>query len=234
MTMEKVILSVIFLSMPIVNGLPSNAYYLIDINNSALSNESYCSNILVNQEVYRIPEQCQHHLLCTPYYCDDKSFRCIKIREALCCLYKYFQSNCQQDNTFRVKDLFRSVYFQISIEHGYCEINLERIERNDQAYCIADEQETQLTTTQTVPTTVPSPIRSSVKYFHRRPSLSSLLHHHHHHQSPHLTAVRQNYSMLLNSDHLRRFTIIENVPSTSSRIFINCFLIIIFLLSISV
>ena len=73
----------------IINGLPSNSYYLIDIDNNISTNESYCSNILINDQIYRIPKECQHHLICDPYYCDDKSFRCIKIRETLCCLNKY-------------------------------------------------------------------------------------------------------------------------------------------------
>ncbi|CAF0734373.1 unnamed protein product [Rotaria sp. Silwood1] len=223
--MKKIIfLAIVFLLIPIISCLPSNSFYLINIDNNLLSNESYCSNILINQHIYRIPKQCHHHLLCNSYYCDDKPFRCMKIRETLCCLYKYFQLNCQQDNFIQIKDLFRSVYFYISIEHGYCEINLERIEKNDQAYCIStiEETTTKILSTQTIKTTVSSTIRSSFKYFHRR--LSSLY--------PHRIATRQNYSSLTNLDYLRQVTIIENVSSKCSKIFIDCFLIIIFLLSI--
>jgi hypothetical protein len=102
MIIDKQIFLPFFLLIPILNGLPSNSYYLIDIDNNFSSNESYCSNIFTNEQIYRIPKQCHHHLLCDPYYCDDKSFRCIKIRETLCCLYKYFQLNCQLDNSIRI------------------------------------------------------------------------------------------------------------------------------------
>ncbi|CAF0724542.1 unnamed protein product [Rotaria sordida] len=221
MIMKKIILLVIIvLFIPIINCFPSNSFYLINIDKNLLSNESYCSNILINQHIYRIPKQCHHHLLCNSYYCDDKSFRCMKIRETLCCLYKYFQLNCQQDNFIQIKDLFRSIYFYMSIEHGYCEINLERIEKNDQAYCISNIEET--LTTQTIKTIISSTIRSSFKYFHRRPS--SLY--------PHRQATRQNYSSLTNLDYLRQVTIIESISSKCSKIFIDSFLIIIFLLSI--
>ena len=127
----------------IIIGIPSNSYYLIDIDTNLSLNTSYCSNILINKNLYHIPSQCHSHLLCTPYHCDDKSFRCIKIRETLCCLYKYIQKNCQKEN---FKDHFRSIYFHISIQHGYCEINLERIEQNDHSYCIANHHETTTTT----------------------------------------------------------------------------------------
>jgi len=147
MIIDKQIFLLFFLLIPIINGLPSNSYYLIDIDNNFSSNESYCSNIFTTEQIYRIPNQCHHHLLCDPYYCDDKSFRCIKIRETLCCLYKYFQLNCQLDNSIQIKDLFRSIYFQMSIEHGYCEINLERIEQNDHSYCLAQNLETTTSTT---------------------------------------------------------------------------------------
>ncbi|CAF2335187.1 unnamed protein product [Rotaria sp. Silwood2] len=223
MIMKKIILLVIvFLLSPIINCLASNSFYLLRIDNNLLSNESYCSNILINQHIYRIPKQCHYHLLCNSYNCDDQSFRCTKIRETLCCLYKYFQLNCQEDNFIRIKDLFRSVYFYMSIEHGYCEINLERIEKNDQTYCISNIEETKIITTQTLRTIVSSTVRSSFKYFHRRPSS---LH-------PHRVATRQNYSSLTSLDYLRQVTIIENVTSKCSKIFIDCFLIIIFLLSI--
>jgi hypothetical protein len=135
-------------------AIPSNSYYLIDIDMNLSSNTSYCSNILINKDLYHIPVQCHSHLLCNPYHCDDKSFRCMKIRETLCCLYKYIQENCSKD---KFKDHFRSIYFHISIQHGYCEINLERIEQNDQSYCIANHPE---------PTTM-SVSRLSKKYIHR-------------------------------------------------------------------
>jgi len=223
MVMDKLFLPIFFLLIPIINGIPSNSYYLIDIDNNLSLNESYCSNILINEQIYRIPKQCHHHLLCSPYYCDDKSFRCIKIRETLCCLYKYFQLNCQQNNSIQIKDLFRSVYFHMSIEHGYCEINLERIEKYDQAYCIGNIEET----TQMM-TMVSSSIRTSFKYFHRHPS--SLRPYRYRHR----IATRQNYSLLANLDYLRRFTIIEENISSSkcTRMFRNCFLVISLLLSI--
>ncbi len=222
MAMDKLFLPVFFLLIPIINGIPSNSYYLIDIDNNLSLNESYCSNILINEQIYRIPKQCHHHLLCNPYYCDDKSFRCIKIRETLCCLYKYFQLNCQQNNSIQIKDLFRSVYFHISIEHGYCEINLERIEKYDQTYCIDNIEET----TQMM-TMVSSSIRTSFKYFHRHPS--SLRPYRYRHR----IATRQNYSSLANLDYLRRFTIVEeNISSKCTRMFRNCFLVISLLLSI--
>lgn len=226
---EKLIFLTVFLLISLINGLPSKSYYLIDLVNSDIPNENYCSNILINQELYRIPEQCRHHLLCNPYYCDDKSFRCVKIREALCCLHKYFQTNCQQDNTVRIKDLFRSIYFQMSIEHGYCEINLERIERNDGAYCIANSEETQSTTTAVIipsSITLSTTMRSSIKYVQRRPNSLN------HYQNRQRIASRQNYSVLLNSDHLRHFNVKENVASTCSTVFINVFLFVILLLTI--
>jgi hypothetical protein len=214
--------SIFLLLIPIINGVPLNSYYLIDIDHNISSNTSYCSNILTTDQTYRIPKQCHHHLLCNPYYCDDQSFRCIKIRETLCCLNEYFQSNCKNDHSNRIKDLFRSVYFQISIEHGYCEINLERIEKHDQAYCIANMDEPIQTTTTTIAS---SSIRPFLKYFHRHSS--TLRPHRYHH---HRLATRQNYSSLANLDYLRRVTIIEaNISSKSSRIFRDSLLIISFL-----
>lgn len=217
------ILSIILLLIPIINGVPLNSYYLIDIDQNISLNTSYCSNILTNDHTYRIPKQCHRHLLCNPYYCDDQSFRCIKIRESLCCLNQYFQSNCEYNNSNRIKDLFRSIYFQISIEHGYCEINLERIEKHDQAYCIANIDESIETTT----TMISTSIRSFIKYFHRRSSTVQPNRYHHR------LAIRQNYSALANLDYLQRVTIIEaNISSKSSRIFRNSLLIISFLFSI--
>ncbi|CAF1242896.1 unnamed protein product [Adineta steineri] len=230
MIIEKLIF---FLLIPIINGHSSKSYYLIDIDTNLSSNETYCSNILTNEQIYRIPKQCQQHLLCDPYYCDDKSFRCIKIRETLCCLYKYFQSNCQQNNSNQIKDIFRSVYFQMSIEHGYCEINLERIEKNDEAYCIANinqdiQQPIQILTT-TPPLIIESTTsRSLYKHFQRRPSSLRP-----NNRYRHRIATRQNYSSLANLNYLRQVTIIqEHTSSTCSINFLNCFLMFILLLSI--
>jgi len=223
MIIDKQIFLFFFLLIPIINGLPSNSYYLIDIDNNFSSNESYCSNIFTTEQIYRIPNQCHHHLLCDPYYCDDKSFRCIKIRETLCCLYKYFQLNCQLDNSIQIKDLFRSIYFQMSIEHGYCEINLERIEKTDQAYCIANIEETNITQTTTT-MAVSSTTRSSYKHFHRRPlSLRP-------NRYRHRIAVRQNSSSLTRLEYLGKFTIIQE--KNSARCLTNCFFIMIFFLFI--
>ena len=146
---------ILLLLIKITSAIPSNAYYLIDIDTNSSLNTSYCSNILINKDLYQIPRQCHKHLLCDPHHCDDKSFRCTKIRETLCCLYKYIRKHCQKAN---FKDQFRSIYFHISIQHGYCEINLERIEQNDHSYCLANHHD--LTTTH-------SP-RLSLKSFHRR------------------------------------------------------------------
>lgn len=197
---------VVFL-IPMINGLPSNTYYLIDIANNTSSNESFCSTPLINDQFYRIPQACQHHLLCDPYSCDDQSFRCVKIRESLCCLQNYLQQHCERENFLRTKDLFRSVYFHVSIEHGYCEINLERIEKSDQAYCLGNNQEA-------TTTTISSSTRSTFKHFHRR--LSTI-------RPPrnrHRLANRQNYSSLANLDYLRQVTIVEaNLLSSAPRKF---------------
>lgn len=119
--------------------ISSDCYYLIDLDRNISLNDNYCSNMLINKDLYRIPNQCHKHLLCNGYHCDDQSFRCVKIRETLCCLYKYIEENCEKD---LLKDQFRSIYFHISIQHGYCEINLERIEQNDHSYCLANHIET--------------------------------------------------------------------------------------------
>ena len=137
--MKHTILYILLVLIKIIIGLPTNSYYLIDIYTNSSLNTSYCSNILITKDLYNIPRQCHSHLLCNPYHCDDKSFRCIKLRETLCCLYNYIQKSCQKEN---FKDHFRSIYFHISIQHGYCEINLERIEQNDHSYCIANHHET--------------------------------------------------------------------------------------------
>jgi hypothetical protein len=148
--------SIIFVFLFVIKlntGIPSNSYYLIDIDINSSLNISYCSNKLIEKNLYRIPNQCHNHLLCNAYHCDDKSFRCIKIRETLCCVYKYLQKSCSNEKI--LKDQFRSIYFHISIQHGYCEINLERIEQIDPSYCLAE-----------IPTTT-SQSRPSFKYIHR-------------------------------------------------------------------
>jgi hypothetical protein len=114
----------------------------------------------------------------------------------------------------------------MSIEHGYCEINLERIEKNDQAYCIANTEDT-TTSTQTTTMHLSSSIRPSIKYFHRRPSSLRP------NRFRHRLATRQNYSSLANLDYLRRVSIIEqSISSKCSRIFKDCFLLIILFLLI--
>jgi hypothetical protein len=145
------ILFVLLLLINLIISIPSNSYYLIDIDRNFSLNNNYCSNILINKNFYRIPNQCHKHLFCNVYHCDDKSFRCIKIRETLCCLYAYLKKNCQKNN---LKEQFRSIYFHISIQHGYCEINLERIEQNDHSYCLENHLETTTTSL-------------SFKHFHR-------------------------------------------------------------------
>ena len=193
--MDSGLCLLLFFLVPMINGLPSNVYYLIDIANNTSSNESYCSTPLIDDQLYRIPQSCQHHLMCDPYSCDDQSFRCVKIRESLCCLQNYLRLHCEQENSLRTKDLFRSVYFHMSIEHGYCEINLERIEKNDQAYCLGNTPE--------ATTTISSSIRSTFKHFHRRLSTMRPA------RNRHRLANRQNYSSLANLDYLRQVTIIE-------------------------
>jgi len=154
MNIKTPILFVLLILIKIIIGIPSNSYYLIDIDTNLSLNNSHCSNILINKDLYRIPNQCHQHLLCDPYHCDDKSFRCVKIRETLCCLYNYIQKYCRNEI---LKDPFRSIYFHISIEHGYCEINLERIEKNDRSYCLSNSLET----------TTRSQSHLSLKHFHR-------------------------------------------------------------------
>ena len=114
----------------------SHSFYLIDLD----PNYSSCSNISINKTRYGIPRLCQKHLLCHRSHCDDQSFRCVKIRETLCCLSEYIEKFCSNNRLY--KDRFRSIYFHMSIEHGYCEINLERIEQNDSLYCLANQLET--------------------------------------------------------------------------------------------
>lgn len=225
--MDILIQLILLLLLPsIIHSLPSNRYYLLDIDSTSSSNTSYCANLFTNEQTYRLPSQCHHHLLCTPYFCDDQSFRCMKIRETLCCLHGYLEENCRQIDATRIKDLFRSIYFQMSIEHGYCEINLERIEKNDQSYCIATITE-ETTSTTTATTTVMSTIRPFYRHFHRRPSTLSL-----NRYRPRL-AVRQNYSSMANLDYLRQVTIIEaNIASKSSTIPFNCLFILTVLFSI--
>ena len=109
---------------------------LIDLNTNSTWE---CANLSIHRELILIPPQCYRHLYCSSYNCEEQSFRCVKIREALCCLYNYLQSNCSKEN---IKDYYRSVYFHTSLQHGYCEINLERIEWGDNSYCLANLQET--------------------------------------------------------------------------------------------
>jgi hypothetical protein len=214
MVTENKILFVFLLLIKLIISIPSNSYYLIDLDNNLSLNNSYCSNLFTNDQLYRIPRQCHKHLLCDPYYCDDKSFRCIKIRETLCCLYNYFQKTCEKENFIQMKDQFRSIYFHISIEHGYCEINLERIEKNDHSYCIADYQETTTTTT----TTTSSP-RLSFRNFHR-----------YHHR----LTTRPNRSVLSNFNYIRREIVNEkNISSKSSFIYSDLFFFIILLYTFS-
>jgi hypothetical protein len=145
MIIENASLFVLLILIQLITSIPSNSYYLIPLDtNSSLTNSNYCLNISINKNIYHIPHQCHNHLLCDSYHCDDKSFRCIKIRETLCCLYKYIEDNCQREN---LKDQFRSIYFYTSIQHGYCEINLERIEQNDHSYCLAQNLQTTTSTT---------------------------------------------------------------------------------------
>lgn len=210
---------------PIVHALPSNTYYLIELDKTPSANDSFCSNIFTKEQTYRLPNECHQHLLCDPYYCDEKSFRCVKIRETLCCLHRHIQSHCRADRAGRIKDLFRSVYFQMSIEHGYCEINLERIEKADQAYCIAEITEearptpTTTTTSSTTTTTtmsVSAPVRSTYKHFHRRPSAARPG------RPRYRVAARQNYSSLANLHYLRQVTIVEeNLSSARARMSID-------------
>ncbi|CAF3966884.1 unnamed protein product [Rotaria sp. Silwood1] len=93
-----------------VQIISSNSYYLIDIDKNISFNTSYCSNILINKNLYRLPNQCHKHLLCYRYNCDYRLYRCMKIRETLCCLYKYIKKYCQKEN---FKDHFRFIYFHI-------------------------------------------------------------------------------------------------------------------------
>lgn len=120
---------------------PLRTFYLLDIDHRSSFNTSFCSDSLIDGEFYRIPRQCQKHLQCHSFHCDEQSFRCVKIRETLCCLKRYFHRHCSKSERQQIKDQFRSVYFHVSIEHGYCEINLERIEKLDENYCLADPPE---------------------------------------------------------------------------------------------
>ncbi|CAF0759417.1 unnamed protein product [Adineta ricciae] len=124
----------------VIQIVSSNAYYLIDINEDlTLESANYCTNLSIHRDLSSIPRQCHRHLYCGSYNCEEQSFRCVKIREALCCLYDYLQSNCSKE---KFKDHFRSVYFHTSLQHGYCEINLERIEQDADSYCLANLKET--------------------------------------------------------------------------------------------
>lgn len=149
------ILFIFILSINSSCSSQSHSYYLIDIDTIFSS----CSNISINKTRYGIPHLCRKHLLCHPYHCDDQSFRCVKIRESLCCLSQYIDKFCSTNRTY--KDRFRSIYFHISIEHGYCEINLERVEQNDPSYCLTNQLE--MTTTTTTTTNLPSSTSSVIR-----------------------------------------------------------------------
>jgi hypothetical protein len=146
--------------------IPSKSYYLIDIDTN-VSLDNYCLNISAKRDLYSIPRPCHHHLLCDSYNCDERSFRCVKLRETLCCLHTYIQRHCRDVN---LKDHFRSIYFHTSIQHGYCEINLERIEQRDHSYCLTNHLDSS-----TIPS---SPV--SLKRLHR---------YHHHVSTPHVRFV---------------------------------------------
>lgn len=117
--------------------------YLIDLDSSWNSND--CSTLVHRDHRYRIPRPCHSHLLCSPSSCDDPSFRCVKLRETLCCVQRFIRRSCPVEDLRRLKERFRSFYFDVSIEHGYCEINLERIEQDDRSYCIASVESSSLT-----------------------------------------------------------------------------------------
>lgn len=113
----------------------SHSSYLIDVDSSW--NSVDCSTLFDGADLHRIPRLCHWHLLCSPSSCDDSSFRCVKLRETLCCVEQFIRRSCPVADLRRLKARFRSFYFDVSIEDGYCEINLERIEREDRSYCIA-------------------------------------------------------------------------------------------------
>lgn len=119
--------------------IQSNCYYLIELNRNYSSIKSYCSIEYFEKNLYHIPERCHRHVECHSSHCDDRQFRCVKLRETLCCLYEYIREKCLNIN---IKERFRSIYFHLSIQHGYCEINLERIEQQDQTYCLNNYIET--------------------------------------------------------------------------------------------
>ena len=127
----------LFLCIGLVLTVERKSYYLIDLDRHASLNTSNCSSLVHRDQSYRIPRLCHSHLLCSPSSCDDPSFRCVKLRETLCCAQRHLRRSCPDDDLRRLKDQFRSLYFDVSIEHGYCEINLERIEQDDRSYCIA-------------------------------------------------------------------------------------------------
>ena len=189
---------------------PSNPYNLIHVDSDlSSSNASYCSTSFIQNDVYRIPRQCHAHLVCDPYYCDDKSFRCTKLREILCCLYDHVQTHCPADQFAKTRDHFRAMYFHMSIQHGYCEINLERIEKNDYSYCLVTDLDTSTTST----TTTTSLPRTSYKYIHRY---------------RHRLASRPNRSLVSNFDYLRRESIVQrNVSSACALIETSCLLVLL-------
>jgi len=119
--------------------LQSNGYYLLELNRNHSSIESYCSIEYFDGVSYQIPRQCHRHVQCASSNCDDRQFHCVKLRETLCCLYDFVRSTCVNRN---VNERFRSVYFHVSIQYGFCEINLERIEQQDRTYCLNNYVET--------------------------------------------------------------------------------------------
>ncbi|CAF1363028.1 unnamed protein product [Rotaria sp. Silwood1] len=66
-----------------VQIISSNSYYLIDIDKNISFNTSYCSNILINKNLYRLPNQCHKHLLCYRYNCDYRLYRSVGYQPTL-------------------------------------------------------------------------------------------------------------------------------------------------------
>ncbi|CAF0899505.1 unnamed protein product [Didymodactylos carnosus] len=160
------------------------SYYLlnVDVNsNDSQSSSIICDNLFTEQQTYRIPRECLSHFYCDLSKCDEHQFRCVKLRESLCCLYKYFTKHCRLNT---IKENFRYIYFQLSVQHGYCEINLERIENNDETYCIADEDN------------------------FRQPQTTTVFypHYHHHHMKHHTqqTSEHHHLRILKTTKHYRR------------------------------
>jgi len=233
MNMRIFVLSfpLLLLIFKIVQTTTSQSYYLLDVDLSSNNNETetvLCSNLQISQ-TYRIPRQCLKHFYCDPVYCDDKQFRCVKVRESLCCLHKYFLNNCQQ-NRDEIKEQFRLIYFQISLLHPYCEINLERIEKNDDTYCIAVDDRELSTTTMTIP----SPIRIYRPYHHRNRHLKPSFYNptatsnYFNYKQKYKPAARHNNS---NTHYLRKITFNDPTVNNLNRFYHNSnlmFFLIIF------